>query len=147
MFCSVCNKVIAVGVMLSLFAAPSLASASATPPVPSISPMVALSIFGSRASATALCGARSSAVSASVSVSTSASASAQAPVSGCVLPLVDAPAPVSVAEPLVIAQPIAAVPVLGITPILVGLAGIAVLAGMVAGSSAGNDNDPPVSVN
>ena len=103
--------------------------------------MVALSIFGSQASATALCGASSTTVAAS------AAASAQAPAGGCVLPVVDAPPPVPAAEPLPAAQPIAASSGIGITPILLGLAGIAILAALIASSGNDNDNDPPVSVN
>jgi hypothetical protein len=131
-----------IGVALALMSSPALASASAVAaPAQTISPMVALSIFGSQASATALCGTSSTTVAAS------AAASAQAPAGGCVLPLVDAPPPVPVAEPLPVAQPIAASSGFGITPILLGLAGIAILAALIAGSSDKNDNDPPVSVN
>ena len=141
MLAGVSRKMIAVGVTLALMSGPALASASAVSSSPrTISPMVALSIFGSQASATALCGA--SATNVAVSAAT-----AQAPGGGCVLPLVDAPPPVPVAETLPLAQPIAASPGFGITPILLGLAGIAILAAFVASSGNGNDNDPPVSVN
>ena len=142
MLAGVSRKMIAVGVALALMSGPALATASSVPSsARTISPMVALSIFGSQASATALCGASAS------NVAASAAATAQAPGGGCVLPLVDAPPPVPVAETLPIAQPIAAAPGFGITPILLGLAGIAVLAAFIASSGNGNDNDPPVSVN
>lgn len=139
----VSRKMISVGVALALTSAPALASASAVAaPTRTISPMVALSIFGSQASATALCGTSSTTVAAS------AAATAQAPVGGCVLPVVDAaPPPVPAAEPLPAAAPIATSTGFGITPILLGLAGIAILAALIASSGDDNDNDPPVSVN
>ena len=124
---------------VALCAGPSFASASyVSVGQPQISPMVALSIFGSQASATALCGS-------AVTTSASAVATAQAPVGGCVLPVVDAPPPLPVAE----AAPIAPVPAsgLGITPILLGLAGIAILAALIESQDDDNDNNPPVSVN
>ena len=123
---------------VALCAGPSFASTSYVPVgQPQISPMVALSIFGSQASATALCGS-------AVTTSASAVATAQAPVGGCVLPVIDAP-PLPVAE----AAPIAPVPAsgLGITPILLGLAAIAILAALIASQDDDNDNNPPVSVN
>lgn len=139
----VSGKMTAVGVALALMSNPALASASAAAAsTRSISPMVALSIFGSQASATALCGTSSATVAASVA------ASAQAPVGGCVLPVVDAPPPLSAAEALPVAEPIVAAPSgFGIAPILLGLAGIAILAALIASSGDSNDNDPPVSVN
>ena len=123
---------------VALCAGPSFASASTAVAAPShISPMVALSIFGSQASAAALCG--SSATSAASSAATT-----QAPVGGCVLPVVDAPPPLPVAEvaPL---PPVASG--IGITPVLLGLAGIAILAALIASQNNGNNNNPPVSVN
>lgn len=138
----VSKKMTSVGVALALVSGPALASASAVPSsARTISPMVALSIFGSQASATALCGASAT------TVATGAAAAAQSPAGGCVLPLVDAPPPVPMAEPLPVAQPIAAASGFGITPILLGLAGIAVLAALIASQKNSNDNNPPVSVN
>ena len=137
----VSKKMISVGVALALVSGPALASASAVPTsTRTISPMVALSIFGSQASATALCGASATTVAAS------AAATAQTPAGGCVLPLVDAP-PVPGREPLPVAEPIAASSGFGITPILLGLAGIAILAALIASQNNDNDNDQPVSVN
>jgi len=104
--------------------------------------MVALSIFGSQASAAALCG------SSATTTAASAAATAQAPVGGCVLPVVDAPPPVPIAEAVPLA-PLPASTGFGITPILLGLAGIAILAALIASQNNDNDNDndPPVSVN
>ena len=138
----VSKKMISVGVALALVSGPAFASVSAVPTAArTISPMVALSIFGSQASATALCGASATTVAAS------AAAAAQAPAGGCVLPLVDAPPPVPVTEALPVAEPIAVSSGFGITPILLGLAGIAILAALIASQNNDNDNDQPVSVN
>lgn len=138
MFGGVSSKFIAFCAAAALCAGPSFASASTASTTPSqISPMVALSIFGSQASAAALCGS-------AATTAASSAATTQAPVGGCVLPVVDAPPPLPVAE---------AAPVLpasggiGILPILLGLAGIAVLAALIASQNNDNDNNPPVSVN
>ncbi|MEO6580570.1 MAG: hypothetical protein ABIN83_05415 [Sphingomicrobium sp.] len=118
-----------------------MASASASTVAPAqISPMVALSIFGSQASAAALCG--SAATSAAASAAT-----AQGPVGGgYVLPVVDAPPMVPVAEAPPFIAPVAQG--FGITPILLGLAGIAILAAIIAShpnNENDNDNRPPLS--
>lgn len=130
-------------VAFALCASPALASAAAvSTPAQTISPMVALSIFGSQASAAALCGSSATATAAS------AVATAQAPAGGCVLPVVDAPPPLPVVE----AAPFVPAPVgggFGLTPILLGLAGIAILAALILSQNDNDDddNDPPVSVN
>lgn len=140
MFSGVIRTVTTFGVAVALCASPALASASATSAqARTISPMVALSIFGSQASATALCGS-------SATTAASAATTAQAPAGGCVLPVVDAPPPVPIAEapPL---PPVAASSGFGISPILLGLAGIAILAALIIAGNDDNDNNPPVSVN
>jgi hypothetical protein len=124
-------------VVVSMTASPALATAAAAPAA--INPMIALSIFGSQASAAALCG--SGAASAA-----GAAVTAQAPAGGCVLPLVDAPPP----PPIVEAPPFVPAPVsggFGISPILLGLAGIAILAALIASQDDDDDDSPPVSVN
>jgi len=126
------------GTAVALCATPALATASATP-AQTISPMVALSIFGSQASAAALCG------SSATTTAATAGTAAQAPAGGCVLPVVDAP-PVPVAEPVAYA-PAPAPSGFGIAPVLLGLAGIAILAALIISQDEDNDNDPPVSVN
>ena len=142
MLSGVSKTIMTFGVAISLCASPALASASAVAaPARSISPMVALSIFGSQASAAALCG------SAATTVAASAAATAQAPVGGCVLPVVDAPPVIPVTEaPPFVSAPVAASGI-GIAPILLGLAGIAILAALILSQNNDNDNDPPVSVN
>ena len=137
MLSCVSRKMTSFGVAVALCASPALASASAVAPAQTISPMVALSIFGSQASAAALCG------SSATTTAASAAATAQAPVGGCVLPVVDAPPPIAVAEPVLIPASSG----FGISPILLGLAGIAILAALILSQNNDNDNDPPVSVN
>lgn len=139
MLSGVSRTVTTFGLAVALCAGPAFASASVAAPAQSINPMVALSIFGSQASAAALCAASGTTTAAS------AAAATQAPAGGCVLPVVDAPPPVpAVAEPL----PIAPAPTgFGISPILLGLAGIAILAALIYSQNNDNDNNPPVSVN
>lgn len=133
--------VISIGVSVALCATPALATASVAPAPTAINPMVALSIFGSQASAAALCG------SSATTVAASAAATAQAPAGGCVLPVVDAPPPLPVVEPAPFVPPPVAASGFGLTPILLGLAGIAVLAALILSQDNDNDNNPPVSVN
>ena len=142
MLSGVSKTMMTFGVAISLCASPALASASAVAaPARTISPMIALSIFGSQASAAALCG------SSATTVAASAAATAQAPVGGCVLPVVDAPPVIPAAEaPPFVPAPVAASGI-GIAPILLGLAGIAILAALILSQNNDNDNDPPVSVN
>lgn len=135
---SVPKKLITFGVAFALCATPAVASAAAVQSPPAqISPMIALSIFGSQASAAALCGSAATTAAAS-------SAAMQAPGTGCVLPVVDAPPPMPVAEAPLLPPPSGGI---GITPILLGLAGIAILAALIASQNNDNDNKPPVSVN
>lgn len=137
---SVTLKITAAVAAFSMSASPALASglSAGAGPVSTISPMVALSIFGSQASAAALCGSSATATAASAAVT------AQAPVGGCVLPVVDAPPPIPVAEAAPLPVPASGI---GITPILLGLAGIAILAALIATQNYHNDNNPPVSAN
>lgn len=142
MLSGVSKTLMTFGVAISLCASPALASASAvSAPAQSISPMIALSIFGSQASAAALCG------SSATTVVGSAAAAAQAPAGGCVLPVVDAPPPLPIAEPAPFVPAPVAASGIGIAPILLGLAGIAILAALILSQDNDNDNDPPVSVN
>lgn len=132
---SVSRKFTALSVAISLCSGPAFASASTAAPAPSqISPMVALSIFGSQASATALCG------SAATAAAASSAAMTQAPAGGCVLPVVDAPPPVPIAE----AAPLPPPAGIGIAPILLALAGIAIFSALIF---TGDKDRPPISVN
>lgn len=128
---SVSRRITALGVAISLCSGPAFASAAAPAPT-QISPMVALSIFGSQASAAALCGS-------AVTTAASTAAASQAPGGGCVLPVVDAPPPVPVAEVVPVPPP-----GIGIAPILLALAGIAIFSVLIF---TGDKDRPPISVN
>ena len=115
------------------------ASAATTAPVPSISPMVALSAFAAAGSGNILC---ATAVQGAATVSAAAQA---APGSGCVLPIVDQPVPVAqqVAPEAYVPAPQGRI---GLLPLLGGLAAIVGLAALLMI----NDNDgeirlPPIS--
>lgn len=104
------------------------AGATTTVSAPSISPWVALSALTTPASASAACAAGAAAVTA-----------AQAPAAGCVLPVVDPPAP---APPAPVVTPVITSDVdgggIGLLPIL---AGLAVVAGLAALLLIDNDDD------
>ena len=121
---------------LVMCSSPALASASVVTAPRAISPMVALSIFGSQASAAALCGS-----------SATIAATAQAPAGGCVLPVLDTPPPLPVVEPAPFVPAPVATSGFGLAPILLGLAGIAILAALIISQDNDNDNGPPVSIN
>ena len=159
MLAGVSRKMITCGVAIALCASPALASALLAPaaipltagvsriPIHSLSPMVALSIFGSQASVMALCGSAISAAAATAqtlpATEPAASVAGQSPVNGCVLPVTDTLPPVASAGE---APPPGVAP-FTIFPLLAGLAGIGGTAAAVASQGNGNDNDPPVSVN
>lgn len=116
---------------LALCIGPTAATAATTVPAQAINPLVAVSIFGTQASAQAVCGnPGASAAAAGAAVAAQGQA-------GCVLPATDAPPP----------PPPEATPVrtsgFGISPILLGLLGIAALAALIA--SGNDDSDSPVS--
>ena len=128
------KKITATGVAFAMCSTPALAAAATPMTSSQISPMVALSVFGSEASATALCG------SAATSVAMSSVAAAQAPAGGCVLPVVDAPPPVPVAY----SAPLPVPNGIGIAPILLALAGIAIFSALIF---TGDKDRPPISPN
>ena len=130
------RKLTGAAVAIALCASPTMASAATAVPTRSISPLVALSAFGSQASAEALCG------TAAATAAASAAAAAQAP--GCVLPVTDAPPPppaVAISPP---PPPSDDGFGFGISPILLGLAGIAALAALILLLD-DDDDDEPVS--
>lgn len=110
-------------------------------------PLIALSALGSDASRAALCGAAAAAAA-------GAAMAAQAPAQGCVLPIVDAPPAVAVNEPLppppVAPPPVPATGGFGVSPLLLGLAGLALAALLATQLGGGGDDDdddsetPPV---
>ena len=136
MLVGISRKLTGLGVALALCASPAAAAASSSAaPAQSVSPMIALSVFGSQASVAALCGSSATAATAS------AAATAQGPVQGCVLPVGEVPPPVADVPPPPPAH-------FGISPVLLGLAGIAILAALIAlgNGDDNNGNNPPVSV-
>ena len=165
MFGRVSSKMTAIGVAFAMCASPALASlltpTSVAPTlgasqgsVHALSPMVALSIFGSQASVAALCSANSvgavGAGSADVAQSPASDAPpasgeapiASTPIAGCVLPVTDAPPIATIGE----APPPGFVP-FALGPLLAGLAAIGGVAGTIAAQGSGNNANPPVSVN
>lgn len=121
---------------IALCATPATA-AGAVFPTQSISPLMAVSAYGSQASAQALCGS-------AVTAAAGAAAAAQ-PRPGCVLPVADVPPPVADGAPLT-PSPTAD---FGINWILAGLGGLAVLAAIIAATTEDDDDGrvfpPPAS--
>lgn len=132
-----------------------LAAKSQFAPSPTLSPMVALSAFGSRSSVTALCSGIAAAGQKALDASdTSAQGAAGAPattdvaapvpVAGCVLPMTDAPPVGSVSSAVPPPPP-------GFVPFAIGplLAGLAAAGGSAAAISAGGRNaagNSPISI-
>ncbi len=106
-------------------------SHAATAAAPSLNPLVAVSVFGTPASAQAVCGNASGAATAA-----GAAAVAQGQ-TGCVLPAVDPAAPPVTEVP----PPAVARGGFNLMPILLGLLGIAALAALIA--SGNDDSDSP----
>ena len=118
---------------IALCVSPTVATAATNvtiTPVQSISPLVAVSVFGTQASAQEVCANAAGAAAAAVA------AQGQA---GCVLPATDAaPPPADVGPP-----PVVESSGIGITPIILGLLGLAGLAALIA--SGNGDSDSPIS--
>jgi hypothetical protein len=106
--------------------------ASAAPTLAPINPLVAVSIFGTQASAQQVC---ANPATAAAAAGAAAAAQGQA---GCVLPATDAPPPLPPE-----AAPPPRISGFGISPIILGLLGIAALAALIA--SGNDDSDSPVS--
>ena len=119
----------------ALCMSPTMATAATSTPAQSISPLVAVSVFGTQASAQEVCNPATAAAAAGAA----AVAQGQA---GCVLPATDAPPPV-VSEAPPPLPPAVGGGGFGIAPVLLGLLGIAALAALIA--SGNDDSDSPVS--
>jgi hypothetical protein len=119
----------------ALCMSPTMAAAATSAPIQSVSPLVAVSVFGTQASAQEVCNP----ATATAAAGAAAVAQGQA---GCVLPAVDTPPPVvqNVPPPVV---PVAAHGGIGIAPILLGLLGLAALAALIAASN--DDSNSPSS--
>lgn len=120
---------------LALCFSPTMATAATSTPAQTVSPLIAVSVFGTQASAQAACGSATAAAAAGAA----AVAQGQA---GCVLPATDAPPPPPPQEALPPPPP-PRTGGLGISPIILGLLGIAALAALIASSN--DDSDSPVS--
>jgi hypothetical protein len=119
---------------LALCVSPTMARAAIAAPIQPLNPLVAVSVFGTQASAQEVCANPATAAAAA-----GAAAAAQGQ-TGCVLPATDAPPPPPPSE--VPPPPRAAG--LGISPILLGLLGIAGLAALIAlGNEDSNSPDSP----
>lgn len=116
--------------VLALCVSPTMATAATT--LAPINPLVAVSIFGTQASAQQVCANPAMAAAAA-----GAAAAAQGQ-TGCVLPATDAPPPLPPE-----AAPLPRTSGFGISPVLLGLLGIAVLAALIA--SGNKDGDSPIS--
>lgn len=116
---------------LALCASPTMAAAATAAPVQSMNPLVAVSVFGTQASAQTVCNPATAAAAAGAAVAAQGQA-------GCVLPATDAPPPPQAAPP-----PPVQTSGFGISPIILGLLGIAALAALIASSN--DDSDSPSS--
>jgi hypothetical protein len=123
---------------LALCMSPTMATAATAAPIQSVNPLVAVSVFGTQASAQQVCNPATAAAAAGAAVAAQGQA-------GCVLPATDAPPPPPQALP---PPPVETGGGFGISPIILGLLGLAALAALIA--SSGDDSDdspepPPVS--
>jgi hypothetical protein len=116
---------------IALCVSPTMAAATTAVSGQSLSPLVAVSVFGTQASAQTVC-----TQAAGTAAAAGAAVAAQGP-ANCVLPAVDTPPPPPVTE----APP--APRGFGISPILLGLLGLAALAALIAGSN--DDSHSPAS--
>jgi len=114
----------------ALCMSPTVAAAATTASMHSVNPLVAVSLFGTQASAQEVCSPAVAAAAAGAAVAAQGQP-------GCVLPAVDAPPPPQAAPPPVRTGGF------GISPIILGLLGIAALAALIAGSN--DDSNSPVS--
>lgn len=121
---------------LALCVSPTMAHAATSTAIQPLNPLVAVSVFGTPASAQQVC---ANAATAAAAAGAAAVAQGQA---GCVLPAVDAPPP---PPPEAALPPPAPVRTggFGISPVILGLLGIAALAALIAASN--DDSDSPVS--
>lgn len=115
----------------ALCVSPGMATAATASSIQPLNPLIAVSIFGTQASAEAACG---NAATAAAAAGSAADEQGQA---GCVLPATDAappPAPEAAAPPPKASG-------FGISPVILGLLGIAALAALIA-SGNGDSNTP-----
>ena len=115
---------------LALCVSPTMASAATSNAMQPVSPLVAVSVFGTQASAQAVC-------TGAAGAATAAGASAAQAQPNCVLPATDAAAPPPISE---VAPPPPPAD-FGIPPVLLALAGLALAGGIIAALSDSDDGD------
>ena len=127
----------ALSCVLCLSSTTAVAASRAAPQA--VNPLATISIFGSPAAATALCG--------NAAIVVAGAAAAQAPAAGCVLPVVDPAPPPPIAEPVALPPPPLppAAGGIGLLPILLGVAGLIGLALLIASGDDDDDDDVPAS--
>ena len=123
-------------VAFALCGSPTMAIAATSAPGQAISPLVAVSVFGTQASAQEVCNPATAAAAAGAA----AVAQGQA---GCVLPATDVPPPVAQNVPPPPPPAYVGGGGIGIAPVILGLLGIAALAALIA--SGNSDSDSPSS--
>jgi hypothetical protein len=131
----------ALGAALCFSSSATVAAVASAPAPQAISPFAAIGVFGTQASATALCGSNAAVAAAAGA----AAAAAQQPGPGCVLPVVDAP-PVVTSAPAPPPAPLPPPPAagIGLTPILLGLLGVAAIAAIFLLDNDDDDDDDEV---
>lgn len=112
---------------LAFCLSPTMASAATSSTIQTVSPLVAVSVFGTQASAQTVCASAAGAAAAAGAVAAQANPN-------CVLPVGDAapPPPVSEAVPPPTGD-------FGISPVLLALAGLALAGGIIAALSDDDD--------
>ncbi len=118
---SLLKKLIGSAAALALGVSPTIATAATTTAIHPVSPLIAVSVFGTQASAQTVCTSGASAATAA------GSAAAQGQ-PGCVLPATDAPPPVATGAPPPPPPPTGD---FGINWILAGLGALALLGGII----------------
>ena len=113
------KKITSVAIAIAMCTSPAVAAAATAAPIQPINPLVAVSIFGTQASAQTVC------ANATDAAATAGAAVAAQGTTGCVLPAVDT-------RPPAVAPPPAQVSGFGISPVILGLVGIAALAALIA---------------
>jgi len=124
------GKFISATLAVALCASSTMATAAAAPMVRPISPLVAVSVYGTQASAQAVC---ANGASAAAAAGAAAAAQGQA---GCVLPAVDAAAPPPVVEGVPPPPPGGD---FGINWVLAGLGALILLGAIIAATSEDED--------
>lgn len=124
------KTLVASAAAIALCVSPTMAAAATTTSLQSVNPLVAVSLFGTQASAQQVCNPATAAAAAGAAVAAQGQP-------GCVLPAVDTPPP-----PQAATQPVRTSG-FGISPIILGLLGIAALAALIASSN--DDSKSPAS--